>query len=303
MPPQQTSPEPHGSPQAPQWLSSVMVSTQLPPQQLCPIAAQSTGQPVQAGAVGAAQLPPQQSWPAAQGPPPQLPQWSGSLRVSAHALSQQETPSPHALPHALQWSASLVRSTHSPPQQLSPEPQTMPQPPQLSSSSFLSTQSPPQQSSPSPQTIPQPPQFIASDEVSMHPPQSVCPLGHAHAPPMHVAPVGHARPQPPQFVIVEVAVSQPFVGSESQSPKPEAHVGLHVPLEHTFAVAFVVPQTTAHPPQFIASDVVSTHPLGHDVCPEAHPASPASVPASTGAGEATTKNEKCVTSATIVLPI
>jgi hypothetical protein len=71
----------------------------------------------------------------------------------------------------------------------------------------------------------------------------------SHAPAVHVPPP-HEWPQAPQlFGSLARVVSQPFAGSPSQSPVPDAQ---HWPSAHPFAHAW--PQ----PPQFAASFAVST---------------------------------------------
>jgi hypothetical protein len=92
---------------------------------------------------------------------------------------------------------------------------------------------------PAAQALPHRPQLATSLLVSAHVPlvvQSVWPVAHEvpHAPPLQTCPVGHAWPHAPQSVrLVAVLVSQPVVGSPSQSAKPVAHaVRAHTPALH-----------------------------------------------------------------------
>ena len=71
----------------------------------------------------------------------------------------------------------------------------------------------------------------------------------------------HASPHPPQFgTDVCVFVSQPLFAFESQSPKPELHVGRHTPLGHV-VVPFVFEHPVPHPPQFVVVVSGASQPL------------------------------------------
>ena len=102
-----------------------------------------------------------------------------------------------------------------------------------------------------PQTRPHPPQFLRSVSVFASQPSAMSPLQSAKNP-MHTSPhldashrgaspVGaarHAAPHAPQFAaLVERSVSQPFVASPSQSPKPAAQVNPHAPAVQVAAAA------------------------------------------------------------------
>ena len=102
-----------------------------------------------------------------------------------------------------------------------------------------------------PQTRPHPPQFLRSVSVFASQPSAMSPLQSAKNP-MHTSPhldashrgaspVGaarHAAPHAPQFAALVVrSVSQPFVASPSQSPKPAAQVNPHAPAVQVAAAA------------------------------------------------------------------
>ena len=64
-------------------------------------------------------------------------------------------------------------------------------------------------------------------------------------------PPEQTTPQAPQWVtLVRVSVSQPLLGSPSQSPKPTAHTGVQLPPVQALEMVFPpVAQTTSQPPQ------------------------------------------------------
>jgi hypothetical protein len=102
-----------GSPQPPQFLGSLLVSTQESLQH-CPAGQDWPPQP---------QAPSSHVSPSAQ-TLSQLPQLLGSLFVSMQFPLQQVSPAAHAVPHAPQFWSSTSRSTHVSLQQLSPETQS-----------------------------------------------------------------------------------------------------------------------------------------------------------------------------------
>jgi hypothetical protein len=88
-------------------------------------------------------------------------------------------------------------------------------------------------------------------------PRPVLQVPSTHAPPVHDAPANgklQAFPQLPQFATdEESAVSQPFVASPSQLPKPALHEPTtHAPPLHEPA-AFGYEHPLPHAPQFVAS--------------------------------------------------
>lgn len=87
-PPPQASPAAQGRPQAPQFIGSLRVSTQTPPQRTCP-----------AGHAPAPQRPAAQAIPAGQ-VMPQTPQFIGSPCVSMHDPPQSDCPAGHPAAHA-----------------------------------------------------------------------------------------------------------------------------------------------------------------------------------------------------------
>jgi hypothetical protein len=133
-----------------------------------------------------------------------MPQFTGSLVVSAQRSVQNVVPPPHT-------------DEHAPFEHAVPVAQRTPHRPQFMLSLVT--------------TVSQPLAGFMS--------QSAKPALHAptrHVPPVH-APVAlggrHTTPQPPQCVaVVASEVSQPLVGFMSQSPKPAAHPRLHIPSAH-----------------------------------------------------------------------
>jgi hypothetical protein len=111
-----------------------------------------------------------------------------------------------------------------------------------------------------------------------------------HAPVVHtVEPCAleQGRPQPPQFaVLVCVFVSQPLFGRLSQLPKPDRHVGTHVPLGHEvvpLALVHWVPQApqleivvsdVSHPFERFASQLPNPVLHAMEQAPSAQPAVP-----------------------------
>jgi hypothetical protein len=165
VPPQQTSVGPHVAPpivaHAPQLASSVMGSTQVPLQQICP-AAQTGEHPSHAEESGAAHVPPQQSCPPAH-VVPHIPQFVALELVFTQRPPQQVCPPAHIVPQPPQFSSSLSVSTHVEAQHVSAAPvHARPQAPQLVSSVRVSMQAPPQQSKPVVHAIEQLPQCVRS---------------------------------------------------------------------------------------------------------------------------------------------
>jgi hypothetical protein len=88
-----------------------------------------------------------------------------------------------------------------------------------------------------PSQLPKPALHVGTQAPAVH---TVVPLGFVHA-----------SPHPPQCgTEVWVLVSQPLFGLLSQLPKPELHVGVHVPLGHV-VVPFVFVHCVPQVPQFV----------------------------------------------------
>ncbi len=244
-------------PHPPQLAVSVAVTTQRPPQNVCPTVH--------------AQVPRAQSWPAAQALL-QRPQCAVLIAVTTQRPPQNVCPAGHAqdpptqswppvqaLLHAPQWAPSERGLTQLAPQSVKPavQLQTPPahtwpagqrllQPPQFRASVLGSTQAahitrgaaqvathdPSTQACPATHTRPQAPQWAGllrvstSQPLASTPSQSARPGLHvsAHNDPMHSALLSgraaHARPQAPQLATVVSGASQPLTGSPSQSPAP-----------------------------------------------------------------------------------
>jgi hypothetical protein len=79
----------------------------------------------------------------------------------------------------------------------------------------------------------------------------------AHCPCWHVVPLAQTSPQRLQLAFVPSWVSQPVVGSRSQSAKPAAQVNWHVPATQAAAVVWAVPQLRWQSPQWVASVAIS----------------------------------------------
>ena len=62
----------------------------------------------------------------------------------------------------------------------------------------------------------------------------------------------HETPHAPQSFTVVISVSQPLVGSPSQSDQPCAQDGRHTPKEHAVVPLGLV-QLMLHPPQLLVS--------------------------------------------------
>jgi len=137
---------------------------------------------------------------------------------------------------------------------------------------------------PGPQTVPQAPQplasvwrlvsqpFIASPSQLPKPAAQVSP----HAPAVQVAvalgPVAHARPQAPQCAALpRVAVSQPFIASPSQSPKPASQVRPQRPAAQVGRALASAGHTLPHAPHSVTSDWRSTHDIPQRVWAAAQP--------------------------------
>jgi hypothetical protein len=123
------------------------------------------------------------------------------------------------------------------------------------------------------QALPHAPQLVAvlvrfvSHPFVGSPSQLPQPAVHVgtHAPAVHVVvpcALAQAVPQAPQLVTVVFRfVSQPFVGFESQLPKPALQVpSVHVPVAQ-LSVALARSHTTPQPPQFVRLVVAFSQPL------------------------------------------
>ena len=205
---------------------------------------------------------------------PQVPQLAGSV------LASTQTPS-----HAI----SPSRQEHSPSWQVIPSPQALPQAPQFWGSSVntaRTTQLPPQQSSSSQQSL----------STSHSPPG----LHSTHVPCWQVPPLPHAVPSSRFFVThpflgsqvfsvqalpssqrsphavqlsaVRRAVSQPLLGSSSQSAKSSWQRSTTQVAEAQAATALSKAQVMPQSPQFSGSAVTSTQrsPQGIDPAGHAH---------------------------------
>jgi hypothetical protein len=83
-------------------------------------------------------------------------------------------------------------------------------------------------------------------------------------------------PQPPQFASVFNGVSQPFVTSPSQLPKPPSHVGAHTPPLHAIAPWSFV-HGRSQPPQCpVDVNVFTSQPVAGSPSQSPRPASHAS---------------------------
>lgn len=214
--------EPQARPQLPQLLASdwVLVQTlaqqaSLPPQvrphapQLAMLARVST------------QVPVQQVWPVAQpGPVPQPHVPILHVSPAAHAGEQgtsavhdppmQASPVPHTLPQTPQFLVSVAVTTHEVPQQVPPAAH-MPEPHRQTASTHTSSPTqaigqgvtahiPSTHSSPGSQRVPQPPQFAGLVRTSTHtPPQQISVPVHAGPVPHRQSPVEHTFPRGEQF--------------------------------------------------------------------------------------------------------
>jgi hypothetical protein len=157
-----------------------------------------------------------------------------ALQVSPHTPPRHAgsplAPPGHARPHVPQCCASVSSVAQRSPQKVVPPPQIDPQ-------------APIEHAVPAGQRLPQRPQLALSELTGVSQPfipspsQLSKPARHparAQRPSTHAGlPLGyaHATPHAPQLVaLVAVAVSQPLLGSLSQSPAPGAHWIPHTPI-------------------------------------------------------------------------
>ncbi len=160
-----------------------------------------------------------------------------------------------ALPQAPQFAGSLARSRQAPVQSVWPETQ-------------VATQAPAAQRCPAPQALPQAPQLALSAWVFTSQPfiallsQLAKPWAHAPRaqPELTQLPLALAKlqrtPQPPQLVSASRLVSQPFVASPSQSPKPRLQLMPQAPLAQKAAPLAGVGQALPQAPQAATSVLV-----------------------------------------------
>ncbi len=124
--------------------------------------------------------------------------------------------------------------------------------------------------------LPHIPQCEALELVSTHAlEQSVVPAGHpdTHRPiaasQSGAAPL-HATPHAPQFAAVPSGTSQPLSAIRSQSPKPATHpLTVQAPREQA-ATAAASEQSLPHEPQWLGSELGSTHAAPHRMVPAGH---------------------------------
>src|SRR3954463_16141500 len=163
-------------PQPPQFVASVGIATQAPPQSVRPWEAQSA-----TGAWTAMQTPALHESPCGQrrAQPPQL---FGSLATST------QTPPQSVKPCEVQSAVcESAAGEQKPPPHASPAPQTAPQAPQFATSVMMSTQ-------------------IPLQSVRPCPAQSVVDATQALL--LHNSPSAQATPQAPQFAVFEVRSTQ-----------------------------------------------------------------------------------------------
>jgi hypothetical protein len=259
----------HATPQPPQLLLSLSSATQVPEQRVC-----TPGH-------GATQMLLLHVCPAGQ-TVPHAPQLVGDTRVSISHPSAAERlqsekpvaqvieqapevqrgvdwgPATQALRHAPQLSVSALRSDSQP---LVTLPSQSPRAP-----AHIDVQMP-RMHVPAPHERPHAPQLVlvvsvfTSQPLLAMPSQSAKPGAHAsmvHAPAAHpcVATLvsRHALPQAPQWsALVAVDVSQPVLGSLSQSPKPALQLAMvHALIAHA-DVALRRAQARPQVPQFVES--------------------------------------------------
>jgi hypothetical protein len=128
-----------------------------------------------------------------------------------------------------------------------------------------------------PHETPHAPQCWAFEVVSAQTlPQVASPVGQGVQRPITQAAespraAAQARPQTPQWLVeFDVAVSQPFAVSPSQSPKPGAHTTRHAPETQTGAAFAPAVHATPQAPQLDGSFETSTQRSSHARCPAAH---------------------------------
>jgi hypothetical protein len=105
------------------------------------------------------------------------------------------------------------------------------------------------------------------------PPQSMRPVGHAHAPIEQNWVAPHALPQRPQLpAATRVSTSQPSAAIPLQSAKPARHAKPHVPDAQSADAFARVAHAVPHAPQLVTSVAVVTHDGPHNVSVTAQPA-------------------------------
>jgi hypothetical protein len=120
------------------------------------------------------------------------------------------------------------------------------------------------------QVVPHLPQFVRFVVVSTQAPfvpQAPWPAAHWQVPEKQNWLAGQTLPQEPQLIELPVVSTH----EDPQSLSEPAHPLAHLLCEHTMPAAQAVP----HAPQFFASEVVSTQPVEHIVCPARQPQTPA----------------------------
>jgi len=277
VPAQQDSLPPQDRPQLPQCEVEVVVSTQVPPQQVRPAPqgplaphmhdpATQLSPAAQAGSQGMSVVHvPSMHTSAPTQALPQTPQFASSALTSMQLSSQHASPAPHAAPAP---HMQVVVSAS----QVSPIAH--------GGSQGGATQLPSSHTVPSSQARPQDPQFIESTSRSVHPSgQQTWSGGHwappaqRHWPDWHSVPRDpQTRPQAPQFMA--------SVGSETQAPSQQLRPAMHGE-SGPHAVG-----TQTDPTHISPSGQVIGHPpppsLGGPASPGVGPASVATSPASTG---------------------
>jgi hypothetical protein len=234
----------HLAPQAPQLFSSVLGSTQAPPQASCPV-----GQAQVLGELGGCAT---QVAPVAQAFAHD-PQCCTLVVMSTQAPFVPQAPSPvlhwqapskqnwsagHAWPQLPQFAELPVVSTQELPHCVS-EPQPL-------------AHWPPEHTMPFAHRVPQAPQFAGSDVVSVQAPEhDVCPVRQPQAPPEHTWPLGHWAPHAPQFAASVCG----FVHAPPHAAVPPEHAPGEVAFPEDDAAPVVPPLARAElaaPPPDVA---------------------------------------------------
>ena len=242
-PPVHVWPVPQRMLHPPQLASSVLSSTQVPPQLVCLAPHDRTSQ-VPVGP-GEQQAMPMHSDIEAGHRTSQPPQLLGSFCTARHVPPQHPWLAPQGT--AGQLVGAVLQS---PSTQVCPAAQRRLQPPQLFGSVCVGMHAVPQH------------------ERAMRQPVAAQ-LSVVQAPPTQLCPAAHRVPQPPQLAgSVVTSRSQPFAGLRSQSPNPRSHA----PTPHVDAVQAGVPRATGghvtpQPPQFVRLDRASMQRSPQQVAP------------------------------------
>jgi hypothetical protein len=203
-----------------------------------------------------------------------------AAHVSVHAPPVQTCPVGQALPQRPQWAVSVAVLVQVP-LQLSGVDPAQAQVPEASHTPPAGEAQVPDVRGVALHAVPVPAQTVVpvvaqvlvpmdvqlAPIVRQVPPQLVCPEGHA--PPAHRLAAQDALPptgavqrllHAPQLAVsFVVSVSQPFVGSRSQSPRPAALVKPQRPAEHQRVALGRIGQTVAQVPQWSGSYWRSVH--------------------------------------------